>query len=157
MKTMMELDKKWHQELPDALTLSELDTVEQLTENLSRVCAELCNSLTNEGTEAQLHIRMKQFLQEKYCDPLLTIDQLAERFDLSSSYASRYFKEQTGKTLWEYVNQLRIEQAMEMLRTTDLPLQDIVTRIGYNDVSSFIRKFKQQVQLTPGEYRKLHA
>ena len=49
---------------------------------------------------------------------------------------------------------LKLEKAMQLLRDTDMNLQDIVVEIGNTDVSGFIRLFKQKTGMTPGQYRK---
>ena len=65
--------------------------------------------------------------------------------------------EQTGENLKSYITRLRMEEAKKLLTQTALPLYEIVSRIGYLDVSSFIRKFKKEVGMTPGEYREKYG
>ena len=66
----------------------------------------------------------------------------------------RLFKERTGRTISEYVANLKLEKAMQLLQETDKSLQEIVLDIGNTDVSGFIRLFKQRTGMTPGQYRK---
>ena len=56
----------------------------------------------------------------------------------------------------EYFNAIRLEKAKELLVSTNMDIADIVSRIGYVDVSSFIRKFKARFGVTPGKFRELH-
>jgi AraC-like DNA-binding protein len=81
---------------------------------------------------------------------------MSDDLGISISYISRYFKEQTGQTVLDYVNYLRIDHAKQLLETTDEPIENVIKSIGYFDVSSFIRKFKKDMGITPGEYRKIH-
>lgn len=155
MKTMMELNQDWHKEYPDVLSLTEIHTADKLAEVVTRVCVDACENMQGNTDRDSLHVSMLAYIHQHYRDPQFTIGQIAEHLHMSSSYISRYFKEQTNRTIWDYVNQSRIEQAMVLLKTTDDPLQEVVNQIGYNDVSSFIRRFKQLVKMTPGEYRKL--
>ena len=68
-------------------------------------------------------------------------------------YFSHYFKNCTGTGLSEYVQEQRRNEACRLLTTTDTPIQEIGRQIGMPNVSSFIRSFRQQTGLTPGQYR----
>ena len=56
-----------------------------------------------------------------------------------------------------YVIKLRIDRACELLVTTDLPIGEIQSYIGYQDAKAFYRAFKRYVGLTPTEYRNIHS
>ena len=82
------------------------------------------------------------------------IDNVANVFSITPQYMRRLFKERTGRTISEYVANLKLEKAMQLLQETDKSLQEIVLDIGNTDVSGFIRLFKQRTGMTPGQYRK---
>ena len=65
----------------------------------------------------------------------------------------KLFKRRTGMTISDYVTNLKIEKAMDLLRNTNLSTQEIVQEIGNADVSGFIRLFKQKTGMTPSQYR----
>ncbi|WJH36634.1 helix-turn-helix domain-containing protein [Paenibacillus sp. CC-CFT747] len=94
-----------------------------------------------------------EYIESRYADDL-SLDQLADKLNLSMAYLSVYIKEKTGANFSEHVNAVRIRQAKEMLAATDLSVQEISARIGYRNVTSFIRMFKKITGLPPGEYRK---
>ena len=83
-----------------------------------------------------------------------TVQLVCDRFNISPSNLSHQFKKQTGINISDYIGNIRIEYVKAKLRETDLPLKDIISDIGYSDPSGFIRKFKQRVGMTPGEYKK---
>lgn len=85
-----------------------------------------------------------------------SVAQMAEHFDLCPSYISRYFKDQVGSTITHFVQDLRMEEAKRLLLKSDRPIHEIVVSVGYFDTSSFIKKFRSEIGLTPGQYRKLH-
>lgn len=72
------------------------------------------------------------------------------------SIPRRQFRKETGQPVVEYFNAIRLEKAKELLVSTNMDIADIVSRIGYVDVSSFIRKFKARFGVTPGKFRELH-
>ncbi len=96
------------------------------------------------------------YLAEHYDDCNFSIQEAADHLELSGSYMSQYFKQQTGDTLTGYVGTLRIRKACNLLETTTMPLQMISESVGYYNLNSFIRRFKQITGITPGEYRRNH-
>lgn len=83
----------------------------------------------------------------------LSLDLLASQAHLSREYLCRYFKKQTGKNISDFILEVRMEKAKEMLRTTTHTITDIGLYCGYPSVSSFQRSFKKSVHMTPSEYR----
>ena len=84
----------------------------------------------------------------------LTLDFLAEQIHLSREYLSRYFKQYTGKTISEFLMEIRISKAKEMLRTSSHSVEDIGAYCGYPSVSNFQKAFKKATGLSPSGYRK---
>lgn len=93
------------------------------------------------------------YIQENYAAEL-TLERMAERLKLSSGYLSVYFKRKSGMNFLEYLNQVRIEKAKELLQLTELKVQEIGERVGYTSSNSFFRMFKKWTGLTPGDYRR---
>jgi len=67
----------------------------------------------------------------------------------------RRFKAATGSSLIEYLQNLRVEEAKQLLESTDLPMEDISEQTGYSDTSFFRRLFKRLTGLTPSKYRQM--
>jgi len=104
----------------------------------------------------ELLSRIYAYIGENYDDCSFSIQETADQLELSGSYLSQYFKQQTGDTLTGYVADLRIRKACTLLETTTMPLQMISESVGYYNQNSFIRRFKQITGVTPGEYRRTH-
>lgn len=98
--------------------------------------------------------RIYTCIADSYDDCSFSLQDVAAKLDLSSGYLSQYFKQQTGDTLTSYVADLRIRKACSLLESTTMPLQMVSESVGYYNLNSFIRRFKQITGLTPGEYRK---
>lgn len=98
--------------------------------------------------------RIYTCIADSYDDCSFSLQDVATKLDLSSGYLSQYFKQQTGDTLTSYVADLRIRKACSLLESTTMPLQMVSESVGYYNLNSFIRRFKQITGLTPGEYRK---
>lgn len=93
-------------------------------------------------------------LQEHYADPL-SVGQAARMVGMSASRFMRFFKEATGTTFVNYVTQLRLAHACELLRQTDVAVGDIAERIGLCDHAYFDRKFRQHFNMSPRRMRAL--
>lgn len=94
-----------------------------------------------------------QFIRNNY-DSTFSLDELASRCQLNSSYFSRVFREKAGIPLFEYINRLRIERAVQLLRNSSLSILEIAMTVGYNNVSFFNRYFRKLKGCSPGEMRK---
>ncbi|MGN6714545.1 helix-turn-helix domain-containing protein [Anaerocolumna jejuensis] len=107
-----------------------------------------------ETANSCIHIsQVKQFIQENYLSSEFSNTMLADHFHVSMAYMSYLFKKKTNENLSDYVWNLRLEKAKDMLRNTDLSIDEISIRIGYLNPSSFRRKFKQTMNTTPSHYR----
>ncbi|WP_248925259.1 AraC family transcriptional regulator [Paenibacillus hamazuiensis] len=96
-----------------------------------------------------------KYINEHYAEPLSLRD-LADRFHMSPFYLSRIYKEVTGFTFVEYVNQVRIKEAQKLLRTTSLNITAITEKVGYESSTHFGRVFKAITGIAPLQYRKLN-
>ncbi|MDO3411155.1 AraC family transcriptional regulator [Saccharibacillus sp. CPCC 101409] len=81
-----------------------------------------------------------------------SLERCAERFGVSPYALSRSFKQTYGQTFVDYVMTLRLDKGRELLRTTDLKVNEIAEAVGYHP-SYFIRLFRKQEGMTPGQYR----
>lgn len=93
-----------------------------------------------------------EYINEHFTEPL-TIDQLAGVVHLSKSYFMGAFKRETGVGAMEYIAQLRLKLARELLRDTDKSVADIAFECGYHNLSNFNRQFRSAGGCSPKEYR----
>lgn len=91
---------------------------------------------------------MEGHLREK-----ISIDQLGERFGMSSRTFKRRFKQATGDTPLAYLQSLRIEAAKKILESTRMPIEQVTCKVGYEDSSSFMKLFKRRTGISPQNYR----
>jgi AraC-like DNA-binding protein len=101
----------------------------------------------------RLLTKLRQAIDEDYADPEFSIQELARRFQISPSMVSSLFRHHEGRGANDYLASRRLAEAQRLLSTTDIPLKDLAGRVGYYNVSSFIRRFRRLTGETPGEYR----
>ena len=83
----------------------------------------------------------------------ITLDTVAESLHLSKYYVSRLINKKLKQNFNEYINNLRISEACNMLRETDIKIADISEDVGFGTIRSFNRAFKLVMGLSPAEYR----
>lgn len=84
----------------------------------------------------------------------LSIHSLSQKYFINPSYISHLFKKVTGETFTEYLSKLRISQACDMLKHSDLPVGEIGEKVGFNDYFYFTRIFKKVMGKTPTQHRE---
>lgn len=95
-----------------------------------------------------------EFISNNY-QHQLSLDELSSRFHMSKSSFCNYFKRKTGKTVINYINELRISHACKLLTQSDKNILEIAYECGFNNISNFNRTFKTIIGKPPREYRKL--
>lgn len=84
----------------------------------------------------------------------ITLEQLARETALSRTHLCKCFKDVTGQTLFEYIEQVRVQHACYLLRTSGKTLTETAMEAGFESVSYFNRVFKKICGCTPGQYRR---
>lgn len=96
------------------------------------------------------------YVQNHYRENTLSLDLLAGHFNLSYSYISKIFKDETNQTFSSYVTELRFKYVKQQLVQTEIPIKEIINEAGYIDAANFMRKFKQNEGITLGQFRQLY-
>lgn len=98
--------------------------------------------------------QIRQFIMNNYQNSEFSITLLAEHFNVSIAYMSYLFKKKTDSNLSDYVWELRLEKAKELLTNTTKSIDEISIEVGYLNPSSFRRKFKQTTNISPSQFRQ---
>lgn len=93
-----------------------------------------------------------QYIGVNYSD--CTLKDVAEKYGYNPDYLSVRFKKVTGKSFSEFLNEIRINQAAQMLLRDELTVEEIANAVGYSDKGWFIKRFKKQFKMTPANYRR---
>ncbi|QHT59802.1 AraC family transcriptional regulator [Paenibacillus lycopersici] len=106
----------------------------------------------NSKSNSVLH-QAKQLMKERYASPI-TLDMLAEQLRINKYYLCRLFQKAEHTSPLSYLRDRRIEAAIAMLRTTNLPIQEVGKRCGFESPSYFGKVFHAYMGLTPTAYRE---
>jgi len=97
--------------------------------------------------------RLHQYVEQTYSEPI-PLEKAASIAALESSYFSTYFRAKVGITFTDWLRQVRIEKAMELMKAGDFSITEIAYEVGFADLTTFGRAFKQHTRMTPMDFKK---
>ena len=138
-----------------ALKIEASQSVEECGELLKYMVKKYCR-LVNKHSQKNYSLLIQKVITQIESDIAsdLSLNNLSKIFEVNSSYLSSLFKKETGSTLTDYVNKMRIERAKELLVSTNIQIQNIAQRCGMLDVNYFTKTFKKYAEMTPKKYRE---
>ena len=99
-------------------------------------------------------LKIKHYIDDNFCDNLLSMKQISLALGLHESYISNLFKREYGESVSSVIENKRIEKACKLIKTTDMKISDIAQEVGYSSDISFRRAFKKKMGMSPGEFRQ---
>lgn len=120
----------------------------------ARVLASSSFAHTERSTESRRVQKVKQYINDNYAKPLKLSD-LADLVGMSSVAFSRFFRQRTGRTLSDYIVDIRLGYAARMLVDSTKNISEICYECGFNNLSNFNRTFKAKRKYTPREFRAM--
>jgi two-component system response regulator YesN len=96
---------------------------------------------------------VKQYIEE-HCYARLSLDEISNHVGLNKNYLSSLFKQETNMTVLQYVVELKLQKAREMLLCTNMKIYEISNKLGYEDIDYFTRLFKKSYGVAPLEYKR---
>lgn len=98
--------------------------------------------------------QIQRYIAANYFDVNLSVQMIADAYDMSLPYLSRIFKKETGSGLLDYINRYRVRKAKEFMQADrDEIIASIAARVGFNSSQTLIRAFKRCEGITPGQYK----
>lgn len=133
--------------------VSRSESLEEIKTEIGRVVKFVCSQNSDEEKYGIID-EIKDYVSSNYSDSELNVNSVAERFCIKLSTLSSAFKKQEGIGLLEYITDIRIEAAKNLIMTTNEPISVIAERVGYTNERTFYRIFEKRVGTKPGEFRK---
>ena len=135
--------------------LSNVQSVDQLREQVYKVISIGLAYRDSQPNRQHAHLirHAKEYIERHYAKPEISLNEVAARVNLSASHFSSVFSQETHQTFKEYLTEIRINKAKELLRMTTLRSAEIAYQVGYNDPHYFSSVFKRNTGLSPIEFR----
>jgi len=131
-------------------------TLDEMNLWLKKICQKAATVILNKRSDySKVQVeRAIEYIMQNYNDPEISLNSVCKHLFISVSYFSLIFKNNTGKTFVEFLTSVRMEKAMELLRTTNLRSYEIAKKVGYDDPHYFSSIFKKETGMSPTEYRE---
>lgn len=139
---------------------SSIKKFETLTE-MREWILKLYNKLSNLIGETKFNPDYSEYTKKAICyiqqnyKKNISLNEVAEYIGVNSSYLSRIFKEDCGVGFVEYLNNVRIDHAKQIIETNRMKLKDVVKEVGFNSYTYFFKVFKDVLNVTPVEYERM--
>lgn len=160
-RIVIEAEGDWNQMYQDHFSESDqlktLRTSKEARAKLIEICNGMIESIMNKRNYP-VQNNMKEIIRyiEKYYWKDLNLKKLADIFYVSSAYLGQLFKQETGQYFNDYFNQVRINEAKQLLLNDHLSITEISEKVGYKNTNHLYIHFKKITNLNPGDYRKQH-
>lgn len=113
----------------------------------------LCNRLIDKSKRPDMLIEVQKYINRHYFKEDLSIAEIANKMEVSQTYLIRLFKRNLKMTFVEYLTNVRIKNAIILMRDPTLTLSEIAELVGYNTQHYFNNVFRRHVGISPQEYR----
>lgn len=140
------------------LKMDKCQTIEEISKLHDVMCMDMCkqmNIIRNQQTISKPIVLCIDYIYS-HIHYRITISELAEHLNISESYLSKLFQKEMGLPLSQYILDLKLEKAMNLLQYSDYNIVDIANYFSFSSQSHFIQVFKKKTGLTPHKYRMQH-
>lgn len=131
------------------------DSLKEVQEWLKNYYAKAYNYLmaikTNSGRQ---HVKIREYIEKNYGDSSLNLKKCGEEMFLSPNYISSILKKETGRTFVEYLNEVRIARAKELLMEPESKVYEVSAMVGFTHPTYFSSVFKKATGLSPKEFKE---
>jgi two-component system, response regulator YesN len=135
--------------------LMDVSTVVEMAAVIERLCGYITAQLSG-NDNAKIINNIAEYIEKNYMEEI-TLEGMAEKVYLSKSHLSRLFKQYYGKNFNNYLITKRMDIAEQMLIDTNLQINQISSKVGYCNLNSFTKTFKEYKGISPCEYRKQNS
>lgn len=136
-------------------SLEQSETVDQFQNELSALLESLCVRLQQlkYGVYKKPIDQVIKFI-DKHINQKIFLGDIAKEIGMSEGYLCKIFKSETGKSLVQYVNDLKMNRAAELLKNPELMVKEVSDAIGIDDPFYFNKMFRKHTGMSPSEYKK---
>ncbi|MEK3720630.1 helix-turn-helix transcriptional regulator [Paenibacillus sp. FSL H8-0034] len=133
----------------------QLDTLEQFSGQFKALFEAILDS-QKQDTDSKHHTIIRvvmDYIQLHIHEEELTLKMIASEFKMSQGSLGQIFREATSKSIAKYINDLRLEEVLYLLKTTEWSIREISQKVGFTNETHFYKLFKKELGFTPSEFR----
>lgn len=128
--------------------------IQEGKENIPQTYKSIIEEMNQESNYTPMVLKAKQYIENNYYKEDISLEEVAGDIKVSSSYLSRVLKQETGKSFIDYLTQVRVKMAMQLMNDPTMKIYEIAERIGYSSQHYFSTAFKKVLGVSPVEYKK---
>lgn len=136
--------------------ISEISTLGKIEEYMVDRVEFVFEKLSTMNNVGQNVYNIMQYIRDHFQETELTINDIARHMYLTTTHICMVFKNKTGKTINQYITEVRIEKAKELLKEGNMKLLEISNRVGYLSPNHFAKIFRKNTGLNPSDFRERH-
>ncbi|WP_172635085.1 helix-turn-helix transcriptional regulator [Sphaerochaeta pleomorpha] len=162
IKVFSRLDEKLFSSYPEINLhpILQNTSIDQVKEDLEEVIHQICEVVSRNVVSVQdqrdlaLYNLVVAYIEEHFCDKNMSVSSIADEMNLSAVNLSRLFKKYNRQLISDYINSARIVYAKRLLKE-DGNLDIVAEKCGFGSLRTFMRVFKSEEAMTPGNYKDL--
>jgi two-component system response regulator YesN len=137
------------------MTLDNMKDIDEIKKWMKEICIKTMKYIIKDrqDTSKAMVRKAKDYVNNSYYESDITINKICNYLHISPTYFSFIFKKETKTTFINYLTDIRMESAKELLRTTSMKTFEIAEKIGYSEPNYFSYCFKKKFDMSPSEYR----
>ena len=140
-----------NRELEEILKINDVDKIKFIFINTLKNLFDSIKTINKEKTDTFM-AKIIRFIEDNF-NKDITLDDVAKEVNMSYHYFSKFFKDQTRKNFIDYLTNLRVTKAKELLEDETVSIKEVCYKVGYSDPNYFSKIFKKATGMTPTEYR----
>ena len=135
--------------------ISDFESLEEMGSFIFEICYKISLMIKRERMDSAklLAEKTKAFIKEHYMESDISVESLCNYLHVSPAYFSTIFKKETGVSFITYLTDVRMEEAVKLLNTTDDKTYIISSKVGYTEPNYFSYVFKKHFGVSPSKYR----
>ena len=169
LRILNEHHQSTDREKADSLTLSgsvyekkcrdllAMNTAAERIQYVQQQYEKVLQDVGDESRNAYIVHQAKALIEENYFLPECNVTWISGKLYMQPAYVGRLFSKKTGIGLAEYIVECRMKQASLLLRESNVPVNEIASKVGYSYSNYFTRAFRNRFGLSPSEYRQKHG
>ena len=118
--------------------------------------ADFANPLCHPSPNLRICQWRREIRRVRTAGIICRLEDVSTAVGFNATYFSTLFKKETGQNFMDYLTELRISKAKELLCGEELSVQDVAEQVGYRDLKYFSRLFKKLTGVSPSDYKKLY-
>ena len=138
-------------------SISTIETLSGLQDYLIEKLTQFSRELSSKKGPGLLVVQIQQYVQLHFSESDLSISKISDALHFTPAYLCQVYKKETKTTINNYINEYRIQQASELLKSPRIHSYEVAMFVGYNDSGYFARQFKKIIGMTPSDFKEKHG